>query len=435
MKRMIVPRIPEDEKERLADLHALRLLDTPAEERFDKIVKLASHVLGTPWAFISLIDSDRQWFKSKCGIAMEQSPRDISFCGHTILSNEPTLVPDAQQDERFADNPLVVGEPHLRFYAGWPLKSPNNRNVGTLCIAGPQPRELSDHERETFRQLAELAQRELHLVRLVAVQRDLIQTKNQLVAAQTQIRRELDQAASYLRSLLPAKLAGPGIATDWQFIASSQLGGDLFGYHWLNDKQLAVYLLDVCGHGVGAALLAVSAWQALRRQTLPNVRFDQPQDVLKAMNRAFPMEANHNRFFTLWYGIYQPEARTLCYASAGHPPAVLLADRDSDGQTMTLGEPGLMIGVTDDADYEASTATVPASARLYLYSDGAYEVRNSQGRMLNLAGLTDLLSRTRAAATNGQASASRVDQIVQQIRIYQGSDDFEDDFSLLELSL
>ena len=141
---MIPAPIAADEQDRLADLAALRLLDTPREERFDRIVRLAAQVLDVPIAYIALIDANRQWFKARCGLATDETGRDISFCGHAIQQRRPLIVPDARLDERFHDNPLVTGEPFVRFYAGHPLAGPGGKLVGTLCIASPQPRELTE---------------------------------------------------------------------------------------------------------------------------------------------------------------------------------------------------------------------------------------------------------------------------------------------------
>ena len=132
---MIAAPIPNDDTERLAALHALDLLDTPPEERFDRITRLLTLVMRVPMAFLSLVDADRQWFKASCGLSTPQTPRAVSFCGHAILSDEAMVVPDAVEDERFRDNPLVTGEPHIRFYAGQPLHGPGGHKVGTLCIA------------------------------------------------------------------------------------------------------------------------------------------------------------------------------------------------------------------------------------------------------------------------------------------------------------
>src|SRR4051812_22692150 len=118
---MIAAPIPVDDAERLEALRSLDLLDTAPEERFDRITRVLSMVMNVPMAYISLVDSDRQWFKSSCGLNSSQTPRDISFCGHAILADEPMVIPDTAADERFCDNPLVTGDPYVRFYAGYPL--------------------------------------------------------------------------------------------------------------------------------------------------------------------------------------------------------------------------------------------------------------------------------------------------------------------------
>src|SRR5260221_10690047 len=137
---MIAAPIPRNDAERLKALHALGQLDTAPEERFDRITRLLTLVMRVPMAYISLVDSDRQWFKSSCGLTTSQTPRAISFCGHAILSDAPLVVPDAAEDDRFCDNPLVTGEPYIRFYAGLPLNGPGGHKVGTLCVADRRPR-------------------------------------------------------------------------------------------------------------------------------------------------------------------------------------------------------------------------------------------------------------------------------------------------------
>ena len=165
---MIEPPFPADEAERLADLRALNILDSPPEDRFDRLVKLAAAVFEVPIAFVALIDADRQWFKAKCGLSVDQTGREISFCGHAILQDEPLVIPDATLDERFRDNPLVVGDPNLRFYAGCPLRGPSGYKVGTFCLADSQPRSLDEAELKRFRQLAEIAEHELQMADLIA---------------------------------------------------------------------------------------------------------------------------------------------------------------------------------------------------------------------------------------------------------------------------
>ena len=412
---MIPAPIPIDEAERIADLRALKILDTRPEERFDRLVRLAAHIFDVPIAYVAMVDSDRQWFKAKCGLAVDETGRDVSFCGHAIMQSDTMIVPDAYEDERFTDNPFVRNDPFIRFYAGHPLPGPGGHNVGTFCVADSKPRQLDAGEIATLQQLADLAIHELNLVDLISTQRDLIQ-------AQAKLAHELTEAANFVRALLPPKLEGP-VRTDYQFIASSQLGGDLLGYHWLDDRQLAFYLLDVCGHGVGSALLSMSVHTALRRKTLPNTRFDRPGEVLTALNRAFPMEEHAQKFFTIWYGVYDANARMLRYAAGGHPPALLL---DKANGLVKLAAPNLMIGVTPDLTYETCTREVPVGSRLYLFSDGAFEIHRPDGEMLMMNGLSDLIRQA------GRQSGSRVEHLLQELRELNGSAEFEDDVSLLE---
>lgn len=155
------PSIPDDEAQRIATLHALNILDTPLEERFDRITRLARHILAVPVALVSLVDSKRQWFKSCQGLDVRETPRNISFCGHAILGSDVFVVEDALLDARFADNPLVIGEPHIRFYAGQPLRTKNGSGLGTLCIIDYKPRHLSETELTLLRDLAAMVEDEL----------------------------------------------------------------------------------------------------------------------------------------------------------------------------------------------------------------------------------------------------------------------------------
>lgn len=414
--------IPASENERLADLTALKILDTPPEERFDRIVRIAKGVFRVPMAYIALVDRNRQWFKAKAGLDADETPRDVSFCGHTILQHEALVIPDAREDARFHDNPMVIGPPHVRFYAGYPLKGPSGQNVGTLCIVDHAPRNLDEHERWLLRELAAMAEHELGLMDTIEAQRALLDTRQQLIESQRHLAEELAQAAAYVASLLPARLTGP-IATDHLLVSSSQLGGDLFGYHWLDDDRFALYLLDVCGHGVGAALLSVSVQHALRTQTLPGVRFDAPDEVLTALNRTFPMEAHDGRFFTIWYGVYDRRIGELRYASAGHPPALLF---DAEGNETRLGCANLIAGVDADTTYDLHTHLMAAGSRLYLFSDGVYEAEQADGRLLGLEGLAELL---KSAPPGG----SLVEQVYEEVCRRHGSRALADDFSLVEI--
>ncbi len=159
--RWLQPPVLADEAGRIAALRRLAVLDTAAEERFDRITRIASAVLGTPISLISLVDADRQWFKSRVGLEAHETTRDMSFCAHALADPGPLVVADTLLDRRFADNPLVTGPPHIRFYAGYPLVLPDGHSVGTLCVIDSQAHELDDEQVGILRDLAALAQEEL----------------------------------------------------------------------------------------------------------------------------------------------------------------------------------------------------------------------------------------------------------------------------------
>jgi GAF domain-containing protein len=141
---MLAAPIPDNDSERLAALREMLILDTPPEERFDKVVQFAAQEFDVPIALISLIDENRQWFKARVGLDACETGRDISFCGHAILQPDIFVIPNSREDERFADNPLVTGPPHVIFYAGAPLRMPNGYAIGTLCLIGHHPRAALD---------------------------------------------------------------------------------------------------------------------------------------------------------------------------------------------------------------------------------------------------------------------------------------------------
>ncbi len=167
------PALPQDEIQRIQALQALGILDTPPEERFDRLTRLVATFLNVPIALISLVDSERQWFKSRVGLASEETSRDVSFCAHAIHFDDLFVVKNAQQDKRFADNPLVRQEPRIRFYAGQPLHAPDGSRVGTLCAIDSKPRELKPHEYQALRDLAAIAETELRLADIQTLQEEI----------------------------------------------------------------------------------------------------------------------------------------------------------------------------------------------------------------------------------------------------------------------
>ena len=166
---MQTPAAPDNERLRLDALRRLAVLDSPAEERFDRITRMARNMFDVPIALVSLVDENRQWFKSCCGLSVRETARDISFCGHAILGEELFVVEDAASDPRFADNPLVTGEPHIRFYAGHPLEVGHGLKLGTLCIIDSKPRQLDTRDRALLADLAAMVEGELRAVQMATI--------------------------------------------------------------------------------------------------------------------------------------------------------------------------------------------------------------------------------------------------------------------------
>ncbi len=153
--------IPDDEEQRIASLHGLNILDTASEERFDRVTRLATALFDVPMAMISLVDSNRQWFKSCLGVKSKETSRDEAFCAHVVYHREPMIIPDALQDARFADNPLVTNDPRIRFYAGYPLILDNGSCIGTLCLLDTRPRTLVGTELQRLHDLADITLQEI----------------------------------------------------------------------------------------------------------------------------------------------------------------------------------------------------------------------------------------------------------------------------------
>jgi sigma-B regulation protein RsbU (phosphoserine phosphatase) len=241
---------------------------------------------------------------------------------------------------------------------------------------------------------------------------------------------ELTEAAEYVCSILPEPLTDSEIAIDVRFIPSSQLGGDSFDFYWLDDEHLVMYLLDVSGHGLRAALPSVSVINLLRSKRLLQVDYCQPSDVLRGLNETFQMTQRNDKYFTIWYGVYNKKTRKLVYSSAGHPPAILLSpDVNSNGQIRveSLKAPGFPIGMFPDADYEEHVCKIEATASLYLFSDGIYELDLPNGGMWGLDEFTEELKQY------CQKSDRHLDRIIERVKDININDRFDDDLSLVEV--
>jgi len=414
--------LPTNETERVQALHSLELNDQ-SEERFDRVTRLAAEIFKAPIAFVSFIERDRQWFKSRIGLPVVETPREVSFCAHAILDDETMVIPDTHHDPRFADNPLVTGNPFVRSYMGHPLRAPDGEKIGTLCIADHEPRNFTPELAGMLRRLAALVEQELRMGNLIAAQGRLLVTQEALLKTRQRLQEELAAAANYVLSLIPPPLTEP-VTIDWRFLPSEELGGDCLGYHFLGENKIAVYVLDICGHGVGAALLSVVLLDLLRSRSLPGVDFSDPAAVLTALNREFPV-SRHGRFLTIWYGVLDLDAPELTFSTAGHPPAVLIG---SDGETGLLSTNGIATGCMVSAAYENMRRPLRTGDTLFIYSDGAYELRREGRITVSFGDLAVIFER----ATH---RLNPLDEILTELRRRGESERFVDDVSLLAIKL
>ena len=260
----------------------------------------------------------------------------------------------------------------------------------------------------------------------------LYQTTKELQSQKQIIEQELFQASEYVRSLLPEPIEGK-ISIQSSFLPSTQLGGDSFDYFWLDANHLAFYLLDVSGHGVGSALLSVSVLNLMRTRSLRRSRnaqtttnFYRPSEVLYDLNNTFQMSVHNDMYFTIWYGVYDKQTHQLVYSSAGHPPSVLISNEETP-KIKLLKTSGIPIGMMPDGSYHEQVCEIDTSSRLYLFSDGVYEVSQDDGSIWGLNALIDTFIRMPSDRLSG------IEYILSCVKEAANNNPFEDDLSLLEL--
>ena len=237
---------------------------------------------------------------------------------------------------------------------------------------------------------------------------------------------DLARAGAYIRSLLPAPISSGDIRVDWCFEPSARVGGDCFGYHALDDQRFAMYLVDVSGHGTGAALHAVSVMNVLRHRALPGVDMRRPAAVLRHLNDMFQMDKHGGMYFTLWYGVYDAQRNVLGFASAGHHPAYLVPPQR--GTPAPLQTRNVPIGAFPEVRFKSDSIPVARGSMLHLFSDGVFEITTASGAQ---ARLEDMLPLLVEPVHPGIDEPSR---IYEEIRARALDGTVEDDFSFLTVT-
>lgn len=337
------------EQARVEAVHELGLLDTPPEERFDRVVRLATRLFGVPTAAVNLIDRDRLYVKSAVGAPAGASvPRETAFCPRTVETREPLVVRDAREDTDWAENPAVTGEPHVRFYAGRPLSGPRGEVVGALCLVDQQPRELSPADLALLDDLAGWVETEL------AADEDAVQAKE------------------IQRRLLPRKppeVLGYDIAGRCQ--PAYHVGGDYFDWHLLDDTMVQITLADVMGKGLAAAVIAGGLRTAMRVSSRSHTLMESVRRTAEGLQDDFN---DSGTFATLFSARLRPQQGHLEYVDAGHGLAVLLSP---GSPTRQLSSRDLPLGAQAGSLWTSHEARLLPGDTLIVVSDGLLDAFDS----------------------------------------------------------
>jgi hypothetical protein len=330
------------EQARVEAVRELGLLDTPPEERFDRVVRLAKRLFGVSTAAVNLVDTDRFFVKSAAGAEAGASvPRDITFSARTIDLGEPLVVPDARKDADWADHPLVAGEPGIRFYAGRPLAGPNGKAVGVLCVVDQEPREVSEADRALLDDLGGWVETEL------AADADAVQAKE------------------IQRRLLPRKapdVLGYDIAGRCR--PAYSVGGDYYDWHLLDDTMLQITVADVMGKGLAAGVIAAGLRTAMRVASRSHTLMETVRRTAEGLQDDFNDSAT---FATMFTARLRPQQGHLEYIDAGHGLAILVSP---GSPTRLLSSRDLPVGAQPGTIWTSHEARLLPGDTLIVVSDG-----------------------------------------------------------------
>jgi hypothetical protein len=333
------------EQSRVEAVRDLGLLDTPPEERFDRVVRLAKQLFGVPTVTVNLIDDVRLFVKSAVGIDAGQSvPLDVAFCGRTVETRQALVVSDARQDPEWADNPLVTGDPGIVFYAAWPLAGPGGQVVGALCLLDHQPRGLSDGDAALLDDLARWVEAEL------AADADAV------------------QATEIQHRLLPQKppdVLGYDIAGRCQ--PAFHVGGDYYDWHLLDDTMLQVTVADVMGKGLAAGVVAAGLRTAMRVTSRTHTLMESVRRTAEGLQDDFDVSGT---FATMFTARLRPQHGHLEYVDAGHGLALLLSP---SARTRQLSAKDLPLGAEAGSLWTSHEARLEPGDTLIIVSDGVLE--------------------------------------------------------------
>jgi len=380
-----------NEEERLAALSSYNILDTEPEERYDEVTRLLSRACGTPISLITLVDRDRQWFKSEVGVGFNETPLESSICAHALLQDDLLIVPDTLEDARFADNALVAGEPGLRFYAGALLKTTEGYAIGTLCVLDYKPRELNEFQLDLLQVLAHQVTTQIELHRTVSNLEESIE-KHKAVESQLNLLNEKNGriADTLQRTMLIAppadRFTGLKVKTLYKAALDEALvGGDFFDAFPINEHTTALVVGDVSGKGLGAAARTAEIKYALRAYLdailSPEYTLEQLNDFICHMQEG----RNDGGFIVITLAIIDGLTGEASIVTAGAEPGLILRADGGIDQVHHCCQP---LGISP-ASYTSCSAVLNSGDTLILVTDGLTEARRGK-EFLDIEGIASI---------------------------------------------
>ncbi len=355
--------VTRDEERRIAAVRHYQILDTPPDGTFDDLAALAAKLFGVPMAIVSIVDTDRIWFKASHGVDADEISRDPGLCSSAIMTDDTWVVTDAASDPRTLTNPLVAGEFGLRFYVGHPLTTRDGDNLGTICVLDREPREVTEEQTQVLRDLAGLVVQQLE-VRLEA--RHLVQ------AYETRLHEVQHLADALQRSLLPPRMPVVpylNIAASYNPSSKYEVGGDFYDVFPVDATSWGLVIGDVCGKGATAASQTSGARYSLRAAAIQQPA---PAEALEVVNQALLRDtdsAPEAPFVTALFARVspRPDGTGMVFAAAGHPgPLVLRAS----GEVESVGVPGTLLGIFDEIEVTETGLELAAGDLAVFFTDG-----------------------------------------------------------------
>ncbi len=381
---MIVAKLLPDEQERLKKLAMYEIMDTVEEDNFNELVRLASDICGAPISLISLLDDSRQWFKARVGLEAQETPIEQAFCAHSILQDDIMEVEDATQDDRFFDNPLVTGNPDIRFYAGMPLATPSGHKLGTLCVIDTKPRQLSEKQKESLKVLAKqvitLLELRLKMKELSIANTKLDTQKNIIDKKNRDLMDSINYAKRIQKAILPfyqdVRKSLPDFALF--FKPKDVVGGDFY-YFRETGNHLVIAVIDCAGHGIPGAFLSLIGFKALKNIIEREGIVDAKEILIRLDGRVIEIlhqqdkDSQNKESMDIALCVVDKSKQTITFAGARRDLFVLRKDdthgysiRELKGIKFSIG----YYATLQEKNFSSETFQIQKDDLFYMFSDG-----------------------------------------------------------------